>query len=91
MIIKGFATMSLCIIVDDMFAKNFPASVIENGDDLNDSIDAMKMPLDQNTFSKVCHRFYKRVFDSKKIENVVPISNDESFQRLPPKDRKARL
>jgi hypothetical protein len=27
MIIKGFATMSLCIMIDDMFGKNFPASI----------------------------------------------------------------
>jgi hypothetical protein len=51
----------------------------------------MLMPQDSNTFKHVCTRFYNRVFVRKKIEDVVPISNDENFQKLTPNERKSKL
>ena len=92
-LIKGFATISLVIGIDDMFAKNFPASVINKAEELNDDPQRMKLPLDNNSTYQVISRFYKRIIsgNGNEINPKTKLYDEEELKKLSPEDRKQRI
>ena len=96
MIIKGYATIALVITIDNRFGANFPSSVKKNTAYLNDP-DTFHLELtdDKNASLDVLKRYWRsvKVFTgfNKLNRPIIPVQNEESFQRMSLEKRKRIL